>query len=109
MLRRPRLLLMVLDTAINGIAAQRAIDIAVYSDSMMDIAIETCSFEHYTTEHPMTSIMQPVLDLTESGLVPCSVPQPHAKAALTNTSIEKVLPSRGVGHRIRPLSRVPLR
>ena len=100
---------MALDTAISGISAQRAIDRAVYSDSMVDVAIETCKFEHHTTEHPMTSIMYRVLDLTESGLVPCSVPQPHAKAASTNTSVENVLPSRGVGCRIRPLSRVPLR
>ena len=44
-------------TAISGIAARRAIDRAVYSNSMVDVAIETCSFEHHTTEHPMTSIM----------------------------------------------------
>ena len=86
---------MALDTAINGIAAQRAIDREVYSNSMVNVAIETCNLEHHTTEHPMTSIMYPVLDLTESGLVPYSVPQPYAKAASTNTSVENVLPSRG--------------
>ena len=48
---------MALDTAISGIAAQRAIDRAVYSDSMVDVDMETCNLDHHTTEHPKTSTM----------------------------------------------------
>ena len=78
----------MLDTAISGIAAQRAIERAVYSDSMVDVAMDTCNLEHHTTKHPMTSMIYPVLDLTKSGLMPCRVPHPHAKTApTTNTSV----------------------
>ena len=99
-----------MDTVIIGMAAQRAIDNAVYSDSMVEAAIETCSLEHQTTEHPITLMMQPVLDFTDSGLVPCSVPQTHAKGApSTKIEIENCCSSSGMDFSMRALSKVPLR
>ena len=77
-------MLIAVDTATSRKLARRAIERAVNSDSVVDVAIDTCNSELHTTKHPMTSIMCPVLDLTESGLVPYSVPKPHAKVALTN-------------------------
>ena len=78
---RPLLIASV--NARRGIAALRDIERAVYLDFIVDVAIQGCNLEHQTTGHPRTSIMYPVQDLTESGLVPNSVPQPLAKAAST--------------------------
>ena len=70
-------------TAIRGIAAHKDIERAVYSDSIVDVAIHGYNLEHQITGQPMTSTMKPVQDLTESGFVPCSVPHPLAKATST--------------------------
>jgi len=62
----PRPRVMAFATASSGIVALRAIDSAVYSDSIVEVAMQVCDFEHQTsTEHPITSMMYPVLDLTE--------------------------------------------
>jgi hypothetical protein len=68
------LLLIDVVTVMSGIAAQSAIDSAVYTDSMVEVAMQGCNLEHHITEHPMTSTIYPVRDLTESGFVPNSVP-----------------------------------
>jgi hypothetical protein len=78
---RPSLIDLV--TSRRGMAARSAMDNAVYSDSIVDVAIQGCNLEHHITEQPITSIIKPVLDFTESGFVPSSVPQPLAKAAST--------------------------
>ena len=70
-------------TSSRGIAARSAIDNAVYSDSIVEVAIHGCNLEDHITEQPMTSMIKPVRDFTESGLFPSSVPQPEAKAAST--------------------------
>jgi hypothetical protein len=67
-------LFMAVVTSIKGIAALKAIDSAVYSDSIVDVAMHGCNLEHHSTPHPMTSIIYPVRDLTESGSVPTLVP-----------------------------------
>ena len=91
-LLKPSPSLTEVDTSKGTMAAQRAIGSAVYYDSMVEVAIEVCNFEHQTTKHPITSMMYPVWDLTDSGfLVPYLVPQPQAKAMSTKTSMENVV------------------
>jgi hypothetical protein len=70
-------------TAMRGIAARSAMERAVYSDSIVLVAIVDCNLDTQSTGQPATSIMWPVQDLTDSGFVPHSDPHPHAKAALT--------------------------
>ena len=65
------------------IAASNDIESAVYSDFIVDVAMHGCSLEHQMTGQPMTSSIKPVQDLSESGFVPCSLPQPLVKAAST--------------------------
>jgi hypothetical protein len=103
-----RPLLIEVVTFSSGIAARSATESAVYSDSIVDVAIHGCNLEHHITEHPMTSMMNPVQDFTESGLDPNSIPQPLAKAASTYTSILNT-DSLCLGRRIRPLLMVPFR
>ena len=56
-LLRPISLLIDVNTVIIGMAARRAIGSAMYSDSMVDVAIEACNLEHQTTEHSIISMM----------------------------------------------------
>ena len=79
---------MDLATAKKGIVAQRDIERAVYSASMVEVAMQGCILEHQITGYPMSSMRYPVLDFTDSGFVPILVPQPLAKSELTQMSIE---------------------
>ena len=73
----------------RGIATRRDIKSAVYSDSIVDVAIDVCRQATQRMGHHITSIMLPVLDLTEFRLVPSSSDQPQAKAASIYTSVVK--------------------
>ena len=84
------------------------IERAVYSASMVEVAIQGWSLEHQTTGHPISSMTYPVRDLTDSGFVPSSVPQPLAKSESTYTSTGKV-PLSGEGFKINPLLAVPFK
>ena len=74
---------MDLATAKKGIVARRDMERSVYSASMVEVAMHGWSLEHQITGHPMSSIIYPVLDFTESGLDPISVPHPLAKSEST--------------------------
>ena len=100
--------MIALATDMKGMVAQRAMERAVYSASMVEVAMQGCNLEHQTTGHPISSMIYPVLDFTESGFVPSSVPQPLAKSESTKTSIGKVNLSQD-GRKIRPSSSVPFR
>jgi hypothetical protein len=41
----------------RGIAACSAIESAIYSDSIVEVAIDVCNCDFYSTEHPIISIM----------------------------------------------------
>jgi hypothetical protein len=49
----------------NGNKSLIAIDSAVYSASMVEVAISPCSLEHQVTGQFATQIAKPVLDLTK--------------------------------------------
>ena len=76
-------------TSIRGIAARKAIDNAVYSDSIVvDVVLRyRVVIWNTSTLYPITSMMYPVQDLTESGFVPSLVPRPLANAASTYISM----------------------
>ena len=94
-------------TANNGITDRIAIDIAVYSDSIVLVATVDCNLDTQITGQFAMLIIYPVLDLTLSGFVPSSVPHPQAKAASTYTSVQSDAVS--IGLRINPLSSVPFK
>ena len=70
-------------TDIRRIDARQDIERALYSDSIVDVAMHGCKLEHQITGQPMPSTIKPVRDLTESGFIPCSVPYPLTKAVST--------------------------
>ena len=51
----------------RGIADQSAIDSAVYSDSMVLVAIVICIFDTHKTGQLVILMIHPVQDLTQSG------------------------------------------
>ena len=69
-------------TAMRGIATRKDIERALYSDSILYVAMHVCNLKHQMIGQPMTSGMKPVRDLTGLGFVPCSIPHPLAKALL---------------------------
>ena len=60
-------------------------DRAMHSDSTVLVAMVDCNLDTHKTRHPASSIMYPVQDLTESGLVANSIDQLLANAASTQT------------------------
>ena len=92
----------------NGIVALRDMESAVCLASIVEVAMQGWSLEHQITGQLINSVTNPVLDLTDSGLHPSSVPQPLAKSESTYTSTGKV-PLLGEGQSISPSFAVPFR
>ena len=100
--------MMLLAIERNGIVALRDMESAVCSASIVEVAMHGWSLEHQITGQLINSITNPVLDLTDSGLHPSSVPQPLAKSESTYTSTGQV-PLSGEGQSVDPSFAVPFR
>ena len=97
----------LLITERRGIADQSTIDRAVYSDSIVLVAIVICIHDTHSTGQLAISRIFLEQDLTLLGFALHSSPQPQAKAESTKTFVlsDMVL----IDFKIRPFSAVPLR